>query len=144
MCDAFPFLDDKCSAVGLYLYAWRVRKRFPHTNATFERNNDANASSEEAMVDVEIDRYIDEHSVSNLNYSLSTLPRLKPADRDNLKLPSHYFFKVIFRRFATLLTLLLLSADIKSYIYCSFIRRGFWWSIYYYLRILIFIRMRHF
>jgi len=82
-------LDDKCSAVRLYLYAWRVRKRFPHTNATFERNNDANASSEEAMVDVEIDRYIDEHSVSNLNYSLSTLPRLKPADRDNLKLPSH-------------------------------------------------------
>ena len=75
------------------------------------------------MVDVEIDRYIDEHSVSNLNYSLSTLPRLKPADRDNLKLPSHFFFKVIFRRFATLLTLLLLSADIKSYIYCSFIRR---------------------
>ena len=61
-------LDDKCSAVRLYLYAWRVRKRFPHTNATFERNNDANASSEEAMVDVEIDRYIDEHSVSNLNY----------------------------------------------------------------------------
>ena len=144
MCEAFPFLDDKCSAVRLYLYAWRVRKRFPHTNATFERNNDANASSEEAMVDVEIDRYIDEHSVSNLNYSLSTLPRLKPADRDNLKLPSHFFFKVIFRRFATLLTLLLLSADIKSYIYCSFIRGGFWWSIYYYLRILIFIRMRHF
>ena len=90
-------LDDKCSAVRLYLYAWRVRKRFPHTNATFERNNDANAPSEEAMVDVEIDRYIDEHSVSNLNYSLSTLPRLKPADRDNLKLPSHFFFKVIFR-----------------------------------------------
>ena len=106
-------LDDKCSAVRLYLYAWRVRKRFPHTNATFERNNDANASSEEAMVDVEIDRYIDEHSVSNLNYSLSTLPRLKPADRDNLKLPSHFFFKVIFRRFATLLITLLLSADIR-------------------------------
>lgn len=106
-------LDDKCSAVRLYLYAWRVRKRFPHTNATFERNNDANASSEEAMVDVEIDRYIDEHSVSNLNYSLSTLPRLKPADRDNLKLPSHFFFKVYFVRFATLLITLLLSADIR-------------------------------
>jgi hypothetical protein len=106
-------LDDKCSAVRLYLYAWRVRKRFPHTNATFERNNDANASSEEAMVDVEIDRYIDEHSVSNLNYSLSTLPRLKPADRDNLKLPSHFFSKSYFVRFATLLITLLLSADIR-------------------------------
>ena len=64
-------LDDKCSAVRLYLYAWRVRKRFPHTNATFERNNDANASSEEAVVDVEVDRYIDESSASNIHYSPS-------------------------------------------------------------------------
>ena len=118
-------LDDKCSAVRLYLYAWRVRKRFPHTNATFERNNDANASSEEAMVDVEIDRHIDEHSVSNLNYSLSTLPRLKPADRDNMKLPSHFFFKVIFRSIRNLAHLTFISGY-KSYIYCSFIRGGFW------------------
>ena len=119
-------LDDKCSAVRLYLYAWRVRKRFPHTNATFERNNDANASSEEAMVDVEINRYIDEHSVSNLNYSLSTLPRLKPADRDNLKLPSHFFSKVIFRSIRNLAHHLTFISGYKSYIYCSFIRGGFW------------------
>ena len=42
----------------------------------------SSASFEEAMVDVEVDRCIDETSASNGNSRLSTRPRPKPADRD--------------------------------------------------------------
>ena len=59
--------DDNCSAGRPYLCARRARSRRPHTHATCERRNDANASSEEVVVDVEVDRYIDEISASNLN-----------------------------------------------------------------------------
>ena len=61
-------LDENCSARRPYLCARRARMRRSHTHATCERRNDANASSEEAMVDVEVDRCIDENSAANLNY----------------------------------------------------------------------------
>ena len=54
-------LNRNCSAGRLYLCARRARKRRPHTHATCEGKNDANASSEEVMVDVEVDRCIDEN-----------------------------------------------------------------------------------
>ena len=54
-------LDENCSARRPYLCARRARMRRSHTHATCERRNDANASSEEAMVDVEVDRCIDEN-----------------------------------------------------------------------------------
>jgi len=60
-------LDDDCSAGRPYRCAWRARSRRPHTHATCERRVDANASSGEAMVDVEVDRCIDENSASNHN-----------------------------------------------------------------------------
>ena len=55
-------LDDDCSAGRPYRCAWRARSRRPHTHATCERRVDAKASSGEAMVDVEVDRCIDENS----------------------------------------------------------------------------------
>ena len=55
-------LDDDCSARRPYRCAWRARSRRPHTHATCERRVDAKASSGEAMVDVEVDRCIDENS----------------------------------------------------------------------------------
>ena len=58
-------LDDDCSAGRPYRCAWRARSRRPHTHATCERRVDAKASSGEAMVDVEVDRCIDENSASN-------------------------------------------------------------------------------
>ena len=59
-----PF-DGDCSAGRPYLCAWRARSRCPHTHATCERRIDAKASSDEAVVDVEVDRYIDQNSASN-------------------------------------------------------------------------------
>jgi len=64
-------LDGSCSVGRTYRCAWCVRSRRPHTDATCERRNDANASSEEAVVDVEVDQYIDESSASNIHYSPS-------------------------------------------------------------------------
>ena len=61
-------LDDDCSAGRPYRCAWRARSRRPHTRATCERRIDAKASSDEAMVDVEVDRCIDENSASNDKY----------------------------------------------------------------------------
>ncbi|MDA9261439.1 hypothetical protein N9P82_00040 [bacterium] len=40
-------------------------------HATCERRNDAKPSSEDALVDVDVDRCIDEDLASNLKYSLS-------------------------------------------------------------------------
>ena len=58
-------LDDDCSAKRPYRCAWRARSRRPHTHATCERKDDAKASSDEAVIDVEVDRCIDENSASN-------------------------------------------------------------------------------
>ena len=52
--------DDDCSAGRPYRCAWRARSRRPHTHATCERRVDAKASSDEAVIDVEVDRWIDE------------------------------------------------------------------------------------
>ena len=59
-----PF-DGDCSAGRPYRCAWRARSRRPHTHATCERRVDAKASFEDAVVDVEVDRCIDENSASN-------------------------------------------------------------------------------
>ena len=58
-------LDEHCSAGRLYRCAWRARSRRTYTHATCERRIDAKASSEDAVVDVEVDRCIDENSASN-------------------------------------------------------------------------------
>ena len=63
-------LDDNCSAGRPHLCARRARRRRVYTHATCVQRNDANASSEEAVVDVEVDRCMDEKSASNLNYPL--------------------------------------------------------------------------
>ena len=70
-------LDDDCSAGRPYRCAWRARSRRPHTHATCERRVDAKASSGEAMVDVEVDRCIDENSASN-HAKEALLVRLSP------------------------------------------------------------------
>ena len=60
--------DNDCSAGRLHRCAWRARSRRPHTHATCEQRVDAKASSDEAVVgvvDVEVDRCIDENSASN-------------------------------------------------------------------------------
>ena len=59
-----PF-DGDCSAGRLYRCVWRARSRRPYTHATCDRNIDAKASPDEAVVDVEVDRCIDENSASN-------------------------------------------------------------------------------
>ena len=59
-----PF-DGDCSAGSPYRCVWRARSRRPHTHATCERRVHAKASSEDALVDVEVDRCIDENSASN-------------------------------------------------------------------------------
>ena len=58
-----PF-DGDCSAGRLYHCVWRALSRRPHTHATCERRIDAKASSEDAVVDVEVDRCIDENAAS--------------------------------------------------------------------------------
>ena len=70
---ATPFrsLNDNCSAERPYRCAWRARSRRPNAYDTCERWRDAKASSEEAMVDVEVDRYIEDNSASNINHSPS-------------------------------------------------------------------------
>ena len=67
-----PF-DADCSAGSPYRCAWRARSRRPHTHATCERIIDAKASSEDAVVDVEVDRCIDEISASNQYYIIILL-----------------------------------------------------------------------
>ena len=59
-----PF-DGDCSAGRLCRRVWRGRSRRPYTHATCERRIDAKASSDEAVVDAEVDRYIDENLASN-------------------------------------------------------------------------------
>ena len=54
LCDAFR--DGDCSAGRLYRCVWRACSRRPHTHATCERRFDAKASSDDAVVDVEVDR----------------------------------------------------------------------------------------
>ena len=51
-------LDDDCSAGHLYRCNWRASSRRPHTRATCERRTDAKAFSDDAVVDVEVDRCI--------------------------------------------------------------------------------------
>ena len=55
-----PF-DGDSSAGRLHRCAWRARSRRPDTHATCERRVDAKASSDEAVEDVEVDRFIDEN-----------------------------------------------------------------------------------
>ena len=72
MCDVFPFFGRRLFSGGRsFRCARRARSCRPHTHATCERRNNTNASSEEALVHVEVDRCIDEDSASNLNYSPS-------------------------------------------------------------------------
>ena len=59
-------LDGNCSAGRRYHCPWRAHSRRPHTHASCERWNDANASLEEAVAHVEVDRCIDEKSASSL------------------------------------------------------------------------------
>ena len=68
---ATPFrsLDDGCSAGRSYRCAWCGRSCRLRTYATSEVRNGTNATSEEVLVHVEVDRCIDENSASNLNYS---------------------------------------------------------------------------
>ena len=67
MATPFRSLDDGCSAGRPCRCAWRARSRRPHAHDTCERKNDAKPSSEDAVVDVEVDRCIDEISASNLS-----------------------------------------------------------------------------
>ena len=65
-------LDGNCSTGrSRYRCACRACSCRLHTRATCERQNDANASSKEAVVHVEVDRRIDENSASNLECSPS-------------------------------------------------------------------------
>ena len=57
--------DDDCSAGRPYRCAWRARIRRPYPHATCERRINAKASSDEALVDAEVDHCIDETSASN-------------------------------------------------------------------------------
>ena len=59
-----PF-DGDCSAGRPYRCAWRSLSRRPYTHTTCERRIDAKASSDEVVVDVKVDRCMDENSVSN-------------------------------------------------------------------------------
>ena len=76
-------LDDNCSAGSPCLCARCARIRRPHTHTTCERGNDANASSEVAVVAVEVDRCVDENSASNLNRrtSFTEAPSIKYSGR---------------------------------------------------------------
>ena len=56
--------DDDSSAGRPCHCAWRARSRRPDTHATCERRIDAKASSDEAVVDVEVDQCIEENSAS--------------------------------------------------------------------------------
>ena len=58
-------LDDHCSAGRPYRRARHARSRRPRTYATYERKFDAKASSDDVVVDVEVDRCIDENAASN-------------------------------------------------------------------------------
>ena len=58
-----PF-DGDCSAGRSYRCPWSARSRRPYSHAICDRRIDAKASSDEAVVDVEVDRCIDEHSAS--------------------------------------------------------------------------------
>ena len=60
----YPF-DGDCSAGRPYRCAWSVRSCRPYTHATCERRIDAKASSEDAVMDVDVDRCIDENAASN-------------------------------------------------------------------------------
>ena len=59
-----PF-DGDCSTGRLYRCFWRACSRRPLVHAACERRIDAKASSDEAVVDAEVDRCIDENSALN-------------------------------------------------------------------------------
>ena len=85
--------DGDCSAGRLYRCAWRECSRRPHTHATCERRIDAKASSDEVVVDVKVDRCMDENSVSNygwvarLSPSFTEAPSIKIRDSSQTSLP---------------------------------------------------------
>ena len=80
LCDAFR--DGDCSAGRLYRCVWRACSRRPHTHATCERRFDAKASSsDDAVVDVEVDRCIDENSASNHGWVALLSPSFTEAHR---------------------------------------------------------------
>ena len=71
-----PF-DDDCSAGRPHRCAWRACSRRPYRHVTCKRRIDAKASSDEAVIDVEVDRCIDENSASN-HAKEALLVRLSP------------------------------------------------------------------
>ena len=93
-----PF-DGDCSAGCLYRCAWRECSRRPHTRATCERRIDAKASSEDTVVDVEVDRCIDENSGSNhgqvalLSRYFTEAPSIKTRDSSQTSLPANQTYR---------------------------------------------------
>ena len=57
-------IDDDCSAGRPYRCAWRARHRRPHI-APLVNEEWTPASSDEAVINVEVDRCVDENSASN-------------------------------------------------------------------------------
>ena len=72
-------LDDNFSAGRPCLCARCVRIRRPNMHTTCERRK--NASSEVAVVAVEVDRCVDENSASNLSPSFTEAPSIKYTSR---------------------------------------------------------------
>ena len=114
LCTPFRYLDDDCSAGRSYRCVWRALSRHPNRYATCERRNDAKASSEDAVVDVEVDPCIDENSASNLNYSPSfteapsiktfverCVPIFLPPGRDESSLSQFFPTRILKRKRAT-------------------------------------------
>ena len=62
MCDAFRVLSTATVLREVLIVAFGVHVVVVLTHATCERRVDAKASSEDALVDVEVDRCIDENS----------------------------------------------------------------------------------
>ena len=71
--------DGGCSAGRPCRCAWRARSRRSYTHDTCERKNDAKPSSEDAVVDVDVDRCIGESSVSNRSQEDFVSPKLHPS-----------------------------------------------------------------
>ena len=69
-------MDDSCSAGRSNRCAWRALSRRTHTHDTCERRNDVKPSSEDTVVDVEVDRCIDENLASNRDKVALLSPKL--------------------------------------------------------------------
>ena len=96
--------DDDCSAGRPYRCGWRARSRRSHMTPLvneewtprrlpMRRRVDAKASSDEAVIDVEVDRCIDENSASNhkhvafLNASFTEASSRLHRDSSQISLP---------------------------------------------------------